>query len=357
VAYALIRGRAAPTVHCSLAGSVLICLVLLTNVLILFHPLLKLFPQAIDTRARSISSNIVIQGAAGSRLALYMPDIHVGVASLSVGPMNCVSETIPVGSLRFHDDVGCSASEVVGNLWRDLWYHKLIIDRATCRFARITNAISLYPMFHWPQSSAVRWPVFNRNSQICVEVLRLDFPAISRRKVDGFGQYIRANGEIHECRLCAPKQAAVIVGQLLSPIGLMAHLLREPLSPSGLISGSNGKIVGIGSPVVHLLQLTSHDIPLKNADYNYPESQKHDASSKPNHPFLGSANSILKAMYLACHALLGYGLCVLGVWGIWKRWRLDRLTFHTLLRGILVFVFAGIIVWHGFIVAQKLLTN
>jgi hypothetical protein len=123
-------------------GGVLIWL--LATILVVFHPLLKLLPQVIDTCARSSSPDVVVQVAAGSGLAFYVPNVHIGIASLPIRPMNFVSEAIPVSSLRFYDDIGCSTGEIVGNLWRDPWYDKLIIDRAACRFTRIAK-LGHYP--------------------------------------------------------------------------------------------------------------------------------------------------------------------------------------------------------------------
>jgi hypothetical protein len=52
---------------------------------------------------------------------------------------------------------------------------------------------------------------------------------------------------------------------------------------------------------------------------------------------------------------VGLGLCCLAVLTIWWRFRIDRLTGWDLLRGLLFYVLAGVVIWHGFTVAQKLL--
>jgi hypothetical protein len=58
-------------------------------------------------------------------------------------------------------------------------------------------------------------------------------------------------------------------------------------------------------------------------------------------------------MYLFCHGLLGYGLCVLGVWIIWRRWRTDCLRTWDILVGLILHVLAAAVIWHGFVVAQE----
>jgi len=146
-----------------------------------------------------------------------------------------------------------------------------------------------------------------------------------------------------------------LIGNGFGGVGLMPSRFSKSFGLLGLGFGLDREFVGIRSSRFHFMQLPANYNPLKNADYEHASSQKNNRSSEPNHPFLGLFNSISNVMYLGLHALFGYGLCVLGVWTIWRRWRTDRLRLRDALYGLCCYLFAGLIIWHGFIVAQKLL--
>jgi hypothetical protein len=107
----------------------------------------------------------------------------------------------------------------------------------------------------------------------------------------------------------------------------------------------------------HHAQLSLHSIPLEQANNDSAETPKDDGGCQADHPTLGAFNAIFNVLYLALYFLTGYALCCLAGWVIWRRWRVDRLATGTLLCGLLTYGVAGTVVWHGFIVLQKLLDN
>jgi hypothetical protein len=94
---------------------------------------------------------------------------------------------------------------------------------------------------------------------------------------------------------------------------------------------------------------------LQYANYDRTQPEKRNGSRETDHPSLGTFNTVLYALYLGLDFLMGYALCCWGTWIIWRRWRVERSTVWTLFYGLLVYGVAGIVVWHGFSVTQKLL--
>ena len=76
-----------------------------------------------------------------------------------------------------------------------------------------------------------------------------------------------------------------------------------------------------------------------------------------NHPAFGAFYAIIDIFYIALHFLIGFALCFASVWVIWRRFRIDRLNGWHLLSGFLLYAVAGFVVWHGFIVLQKVVTG
>ncbi len=141
----------------------------------------------------------------------------------------------------------------------------------------------------------------------------------------------------------------------LGLIRLILHPIRLLPGSFSLPPRSHSKRMGILSTRFHFRQLATHGAPLKNSYYYQAKGQQDNASRKADHQPLGTFHSILYGMYCFLHAVVGYALCWWAGWVIWRRWRVNRLNHWTLLYGALFYAFAGAIVWHGFIVTQKLL--
>jgi hypothetical protein len=133
------------------------------------------------------------------------------------------------------------------------------------------------------------------------------------------------------------------------------HTLRLNYSGVGLFTGSNSEIMGIRSATFHLAQLSTHNAPLQKADNHQPERQGYYSASEPNHPPLGAFYTVLFGLNFSLHAIGGYVLCCWVELNLWKRWRNNRLRRRDWFYSLFLYIFAGIVIWHGFIVLQKLL--
>ena len=130
----------------------------------------------------------------------------------------------------------------------------------------------------------------------------------------------------------------------------------QPFGLGCLILSLNREFVCVSTPAPHLAQLPAHNAPLKYA-YDYQaECQKYDASRQADHQPFRPLYPVINSLYCILHLFIGYAFCWWGGWVIWRRWRIDALTFRTVLYGFLFYVLAGSVLWHGFIVLQKVLT-
>jgi len=126
------------------------------------------------------------------------------------------------------------------------------------------------------------------------------------------------------------------------------------LGSLSLSASGDSQIVCIDPAIFHFSQLTAHSAPLEYADYNRAQSEERNSSGKADHGTFRSANALLNVLYLALHVLIGYGLCWLACQRIWQWTGLFDWTF---LGGLLLYLLSGVVIWHGFIVAQKLMDN
>lgn len=95
--------------------------------------------------------------------------------------------------------------------------------------------------------------------------------------------------------------------------------------------------------ITHLFQLPTHNIPLQVGDTYRTNRYKGDEAGKSNHPFFSSINPILKKIYFGLAALLAYGICCYAIWLIHHNWNIRALLF-----GLLLYILAGTLVFHGF---------
>lgn len=113
---------------------------------------------------------------------------------------------------------------------------------------------------------------------------------------------------------------------------------------------------------LHFFQLTPHGIPLKETDYNKPEGKEYNRSREADHPFFSRSNLIPEVLYLALVWSTAYFLCWCASWlALSRRFRHLRSTWHWWHGGYLpttivaLYIVAILIIWHGFIVTQKVL--
>jgi len=133
-------------------------------------------------------------------------------------------------------------------------------------------------------------------------------------------------------------------------LGLGFSLLSQRFRCAGLFPCGDSKIVRIDSSVTHFGQLTIHDMPLQSAHNYGGQCEQGNSGRKPNHKPLGAFHAVTNSLYIVLHGLIGYGLCVLAIWIIWRRLRVGRLTIWSFLQGLLLYLFAGLVIFHGFIV-------
>jgi IS1 family transposase len=122
-----------------------------------------------------------------------------------------------------------------------------------------------------------------------------------------------------------------------------------------LANRSKGESMRVIATAFHFAQLSTHNSPLKYADNYQAEGQQYDSSRQADHKPFGPLHPIFDSMYCGIHVIFGYCLCWWGGWVIWQRWRMDRLSFWSLLYGLLFYALAASVVWHELIVLQKLL--
>jgi hypothetical protein len=125
-------------------------------------------------------------------------------------------------------------------------------------------------------------------------------------------------------------------------------------SQPGPLCDSQSRIRQTGS-VYRCAQLIAHRIPLQGAHNNATQGKERNCESEADHPSLGTSNAILNFLYLVLHVLSTCILCFLGVWTIWL-WT-DHLTGWSPLIALMLYALAGIVVWHGLTLLQKLLDS
>ena len=128
---------------------------------------------------------------------------------------------------------------------------------------------------------------------------------------------------------------------------------RKPLLYIERLSGRVSQGMSINAPALHLGQLAAHNTPLEVPYDGGTEREKRNGPSEAYHPPFAASNSVLESIYLGLHVLGGYGLCCLGIWLIWRDLRIGRLSVWVILLGVLFYIVAGAIVWHGLIVSQQ----
>src|ERR1017187_1819183 len=103
----------------------------------------------------------------------------------------------------------------------------------------------------------------------------------------------------------------------------------------------------------HFSQLSTHGRPLEYAYYDRAQRESSNGESESDHPAFGTYNAVFNFLYIGLHVLARCTLCFLAVWTSW-RWT-EHLTGWMFLIGLLLYVLAGIVIWHALSVTQTLL--
>lgn len=109
-------------------------------------------------------------------------------------------------------------------------------------------------------------------------------------------------------------------------------------------------LFGRYSPVVHFRELFIHSAPLQEGRSELAQTNRNERGSQSNHPFFRFPYAFLKCLYILVHLLVSYGLCLRGTWLIMRNNDLRKRSF---LFGWGLYIAAGVVVTHGFIVVQK----
>lgn len=152
-----------------------------------------------------------------------------------------------------------------------------------------------------------------------------------------------------------------------------AHRGSHPrtLTQDGLFVGSIEGTLSLSNTILHCLcdsvvsindsvglcSSVAHFTPLKAANYYLTQREKGNRPSEPYHEPFGTLNTVYKVLYLGFVWVFAYGVCCYAGCVMWRRWRADRLNFWGVLYGVLLYALAGVVIWHGFTVTQKLLTS
>ena len=135
----------------------------------------------------------------------------------------------------------------------------------------------------------------------------------------------------------------------------LCHFVDLRFSGVRLFPSRDGQRMGINSTALHLPQLPLHGTPLKSANNNSAKPEECDGSGQPNHPLFSTSHTVFEQLYLGSIWISAYGCCCYGSWLLWRQWRIDSLNIRVLLWVLLLYGLSAVIIWHGFIVTQKLL--